>query len=77
MVFVATPLVAAIVRAGAAGVLGVFLSKLLGVSLSPRQANVSYIGFPVMFGLFGLIDSANRLIALLAHRRGESRRRSG
>jgi hypothetical protein len=77
VLFVATPLVAGVVCGGLAGILGVLLLKVLGVSLSPKQANVGYIAFPAGFGLFGLIDSANRFVGLLAYRRDGSGRRPG
>jgi hypothetical protein len=62
------PLVVALSLGGLAGIGAVSVAHQLGMGLSERMEAFPVIGFVVLFGFRGAVESANRL-ALLLHAR--------
>lgn len=68
--FIALPLLVGLSIGFVAAIAAVFGARLMMLGLSSRQEAIAFIGFIVCFGLFGLVDSANRFAAWLRTRNG-------
>lgn len=72
--FIATPLLVGL-SMGLIAAVGVILGgRLIMLDLSSRQEAIAVIGFIVLGGLFGLVDSVNRLATWLRARKTTGKR---
>lgn len=67
--FIVLPLLVGLSIGLIAALAAIFGARLMMLGLSSRQEAITFIGFVACFGLFGLVDSANRFAAWLRTRK--------